>query len=165
MSSHPGAINTRAKSASLEFVDPGKQIRPLFWKKPPAFLLIQEDDRPCREAFPPRRCNRRERICRAQFVGILLQLTIQPSVEEDEETEARGFDAPALAHPSVGLCARRIVQPIAREGKHPVKLSETVVAGIFVPIEAEVVGGWISRVYERCVTSERNNHGKSCENL
>ena len=92
------------------------------------------------EAFAAGGCGGGSRVGVAEFcrAGDCLQIGIEASVEEYEESETGGFDGGAVAGPSGCLFARGIVEPVAGVGESLVQGFEVGVAGVGVAVEAEV---------------------------
>lgn len=134
---NPGAINPWLVRRCAYCLYPREKISSLFRQQPAALLLIEEHNRSRRKTLSLRGRNSRSPVrapqCRSVFT---LELRIQPPVEQNQEAEAASFQRCALARPAVVVIPRRVVQPIAGIGENLPQLSQMLVAGIIIPVEA-----------------------------
>jgi len=70
-----------------------------------------------------------------------LELGIAAPVVEQKKSEAFALEALALAAPTIGMLARRIIQPVAGEGEAAMQFGQQVIAGIVVAVESEIDPG------------------------
>ena len=135
-----GAVNAGAESRGCNAIDPRENIGFLLGEHASALLLVEEDDRLFGESLTA--CGHdggvRVRLAEAGGVGDGFQFGIKAPVEEDEESEAGGFNCSAVADPGVRFLAGRIVEPVSRVGKSLAQSFQVGVAGIVVAVEAEV---------------------------
>ena len=133
-----GAIDARAETGGGDVIDPGIDVGFLLGQHASALLLIKEDDGMRGKAFAAGGSNGSLSVGNADFlcVGDGFQFSVKASVEEDEESEACGFDGGAVAAPSVGAFAGRIVEPVASVGERLVESLQVGVSGVGVAVEA-----------------------------
>jgi len=73
-------------------------------------------------------------------VGNVLEIRIEPAIEEYEESKSRSFDRWSLSDPAVRSFAGRMVEPMASESKRLPQRRQVLITGILVAIEAEKTG-------------------------
>ena len=90
----------------------------------------------------PRRPNRGPSIGLSETGGIRhgLQLSVQPSIKQDEESESCGLDGSAMPGPCIRILAGRTVQPVSGIGESLVQDCEIGVARLVVAVESKVGG-------------------------
>ena len=119
-------------------------------QEPPALLLIEKHNRPCRKTLPLSARNRRRSVGTAQRRRVLaLKLGIQAPVEQDHEAETVSLEGFALARPRIAGFARWIVQPISGVGERTMQLRQELVSRVVVLVEPKRMGTRL-RLAKRC---------------
>lgn len=134
------AVDASAESGGGDAVDPSVDVRLLLGQHASTLLLVEEDNGLRGKAFAVGggRGSLRVGLAKLRGVGDQFQFSIEPSVEEDEESEPGGFDGGAVAGPGVRSLARRIIEPVAGVGERLMQGSQINVPGVGVAVEAEV---------------------------
>ena len=138
----PGAIDSGTESGGDHTVDPGVDISLLLWQHASALFLVEEDDGVRGKPFAAGGSGGGMRIGVAELrcASDRFQFCIEASIEEDEESEACGFNGSAVASPGVRLLAGRMVEPVAGVGESLVQGFQIGVAGVGIAVEAEEGG-------------------------
>ena len=95
--------------------------------------------------------------------GVLrLELCIDASVIEDEETESGAAKGGALAEPRISDHSGRVIEPVAGVSEGIVKRREEIVSGIKVFVETEVV---LLRAHGQDDKQKRSGKGETPEGM
>src|SRR6202041_4200408 len=123
-------------------VDPRKQIGSLCRKQAAALFLIEKNYGPRGKSFSPRRPGCRSSIGAAQPRSIprRFDLGVTAAIEKNKEAKAGRFKHPSLSKPGISLAPRRIIQPIAGIRKGLAQSLQVCVAGIIIPVKADISG-------------------------
>lgn len=138
-------VIARAITRCREGFGPREEIGGLFRQKASALLLVEKDDRCFGEVLALRGCNRGGGVLSAKCGGSRpasarsLNLSIKTSIEEHKEAEAIAQQNIALPLPGVRGLARRVVEPVAGEGKVFSQGRKGGVSRIEIAIEAEML--------------------------
>ncbi len=139
-SRHAGTVDSGTESSRGDAVNPGIDVSVLLGQHASALLLIEKNNRCTWEPFSAG-CSRgglRVRLSDPGSIGDGFQCGIEPSVEQNQESETRRLDGAAMPDPIVRRKAGRVVEPISGVGKSLPQRFEVSVARIFVAVEAEV---------------------------
>src|SRR5216684_3255142 len=139
-SRNPRAINPGTKSGGSHRIHPGEDVRLLLRQHAPAFLDVEKDNGVRWEAFSPGRFDSGLSIRLTQRRRVVPQVFVEPSVEQDKESESRRVELRAVPCPGIRLRPRRIVEPVSRKRKCLAQGPEVGVARIVVAVKAEIGG-------------------------
>lgn len=66
------------------------------------------------------------------------EFSVETAIEQNQKTEAGGLDCSAFPGPRIGFLSRRIIEPVAGEGKSLSQRFKVRITRIIVAIEPEI---------------------------